>query len=46
MPHGKILPYHALKTLTQLHAELAGKLSAELAGDQAATGWRSSRLRP
>jgi len=28
MPHGKILPYHALKTLTQLHAELAGKLSA------------------
>jgi hypothetical protein len=26
MPHGKILPYHALKTLTQLHAELAGKL--------------------
>jgi len=30
MPHGKILPYHALKTLTQLHAELAGKLSANL----------------
>src|SRR5712675_59502 len=28
MPHAKILPYHALKTLTQLHAELAGKLSA------------------
>jgi hypothetical protein len=28
MPHGKILPYHSLKTLTQLHAELAGKLSA------------------
>lgn len=28
MPHGKILAYHALKTLTQLHAELAGKLSA------------------
>ena len=26
MPHGKILPYHALKTLTQLHAELAGKI--------------------
>jgi len=30
MPHAKILPYHALKTLTQLHAELAGKLSANL----------------
>ena len=28
MPHGKILPYNALKTLTQLHAELAGKLAA------------------
>ena len=28
MPHAKILPYHALKTLTQLHAELAGKLNA------------------
>ena len=28
MPHGKIFPYHALKTLTQLHAELAGKLAA------------------
>ena len=27
MPHGKILSYHALKTLTQLHAELAGKLA-------------------
>lgn len=27
MPHAKIHPYHALKTLTQLHAELAGKLS-------------------
>jgi hypothetical protein len=26
MPHGKILPYHALKTLTQLHAELGGKM--------------------
>ncbi len=26
MPHGKILPYHALKTLTQLHAELGGKI--------------------
>lgn len=26
MPHGKILPYHAIKTLTQLHAELAGKI--------------------
>jgi hypothetical protein len=26
MPVGKILPYHALKTLSQLHAELAGKL--------------------
>jgi hypothetical protein len=26
MPLGKILPYHALKTLTQLHAELAGKI--------------------
>lgn len=26
MPHGKIFPYHALKTLTQLHAELAGKI--------------------
>lgn len=26
MPQGKILPYHALKTLTQLHAELAGKI--------------------
>ena len=30
MPHAKILPYHALKTLTQIHAELAGKLSANL----------------
>jgi hypothetical protein len=30
MPHAKILPYHALKTLTQLHAELAGKLNANL----------------
>jgi hypothetical protein len=28
MPHGKILLYHALKALAQLHAELAGKLSA------------------
>jgi hypothetical protein len=27
MPHGKKLPYHALKTLTQLHAELTGKLA-------------------
>lgn len=26
MPHGKILPYHAIKTLTQLHAELGGKI--------------------
>ncbi|WP_298255837.1 hypothetical protein [Bradyrhizobium sp.] len=26
MPHGKILPYHALKTLEQLHGELAGKI--------------------
>jgi hypothetical protein len=28
MPQGKILPYHAIKTLTQLHAELAGKIKA------------------
>ena len=28
MPHGRILPYHALKTLTQLHAELAGKIES------------------
>jgi hypothetical protein len=28
MPPGKILLYHALKALAQLHAELAGKLSA------------------
>lgn len=34
MPHGKILPYHALKTLIQLHAELAGKINANRkAGD-------------
>jgi len=26
MPVGKILPYHALKCLTQLHAELGGKI--------------------
>jgi hypothetical protein len=26
MPHAKIFPSHALKTLTQLHAELAGKI--------------------
>jgi len=26
MPHGKILPYHAIKTLAQLHAELGGKI--------------------
>lgn len=26
MPIGRILPYHALKTLTQLHAELGGKI--------------------
>jgi hypothetical protein len=26
----RLLPYHALKTLTQLHAELAGKLSVNL----------------
>ena len=31
MPHAKILPYHALKTLTQLHAELAEKLDRILA---------------
>jgi len=37
MPHAKILPYHALKTLTQLHAELAGKALSQFAGDQAAT---------
>ena len=28
MPHAKILTKQALLTLTQLHAELAGKLSA------------------
>jgi hypothetical protein len=27
MPQGKIVPYQAPRTLTQLHAELAGKLS-------------------
>ena len=35
MPHGKILPYHALKTLTQLHAELGGKIDGNRrAGDK------------
>ena len=35
MPVGKILPYHALKTLTQLHAELGGKIdSNQKSGDK------------
>lgn len=35
MPHAKIFPSHALKTLTQLHAELAGKIDGNRrAGDR------------
>ncbi len=38
MPHAKILPYHALKTLTQLHAELAGKIKANDKADDVLRG--------
>lgn len=35
MPVVKILPYHALKALTQLHAELGGKIDGNrVAGDK------------